>query len=95
MVPLRPQIHTPHRWDERFALFLRCCGFLKLSRVVNTGLPDLDPTLLTAIVDQWRLETHNFHLPCSEMTITLQDVALIFGIPLHALPVSGLVDPKG
>jgi hypothetical protein len=84
-----------HWWDEHLALFLRHCGFLELSQVVNSRLPDLDLALLTIAVDRWRLETHNFHLPCDEMTITLQDIALIFGLPLHALPVSGLVDPKG
>lgn len=29
--PLRSQNHTPHLWDERYALYLQCASFLKLS----------------------------------------------------------------
>jgi hypothetical protein len=45
-------------------------------------------------MDRWRPETHTFHLPCGEMTITLEDVALIFGLPLDGLPVIGILDTK-
>ena len=33
-----------------------------------------------------------FHLPCSEMTLTMQDVKAIFGFRLGGLPVAGIVD---
>ena len=72
-------------------MFLRRDSFLELSWVVNFGLPDLDPALLIAVVHRWRPETHIFHLPCSEMTITLQDIALIFGL-MDGPPVSGILD---
>src|SRR5204862_296309 len=36
-----------------------------------------DRSLLTALVDRWRPETHTFHLPFGEMTVTLQDVAML------------------
>ena len=41
---------------------------------------------------RWRLETHTFHLPCGEMTITMQYVKAIFGLWLMGLPVIGIVD---
>ena len=33
-----------------------------------------------------------FHLPCGEMTMTMQDVKAIFGFRLGGLPVTGIVD---
>ena len=45
-------------------------------------------------MDRWRPETHTFHLPCSKMTITLEHVALIFGLPLEGLPVTGILDTE-
>ncbi|KAL6321966.1 hypothetical protein AAG906_035881 [Vitis piasezkii] len=38
---------------------------------------DLD---FMVLVERWRSETHTFHLPVGEMTITLQDVAVILGL---------------
>ena len=51
--PLRPRTHTrAHQWDERYMSYIRRAGFLELVRVVNHGLPPLDPALLTAVVDR-------------------------------------------
>ncbi|KAG8486111.1 hypothetical protein CXB51_019465 [Gossypium anomalum] len=36
----------------------------------------LDPKLISAFIRKWRLETHTFHLPCGECTITLEDMQL-------------------
>ncbi|MBA0617833.1 hypothetical protein Godav_027251, partial [Gossypium davidsonii] len=36
----------------------------------------LDPTLISVLVERWRLETHTFHLPCDECTIILKDIQL-------------------
>jgi hypothetical protein len=46
-----------------------------------------DYPLLFALVDRWRPETHTFHLPVGEMTPTLQDVALLLGLPLAGRPM--------
>ncbi|QHN92275.1 uncharacterized protein DS421_17g582280 [Arachis hypogaea] len=49
------------------------------------------PTI-DALVERWRPETHTFHLPHSECTITLEDVAMIFGLQTHSLPFTGSTD---
>ena len=43
---------------------LRESGLLTLGRLVEGRLVQLDRSLLTALVDRWRPETHTFHLPC-------------------------------
>lgn len=54
LTPLRPCMHSRcHRWDERYAPFVAHAGFLELVRVVNNGLPPLDPALLSAAVDRF------------------------------------------
>ena len=37
----------------------------------------IDNGLLSAFVEKWHRETNTFHLPVGEMTITLDDVALL------------------
>ena len=64
-----------------------------------TGLfkvPDMevDYALITALVEQWRPETHTFHLPHGEMGITLQDIEVMLRIPVDGLPVTGRIDLK-
>ena len=61
---------------------LQATGLLTLARQVQGGTVSLDRSLLTALVDRWRPETHTFHLPCGEMAPTLQDVAYLLGLPL-------------
>jgi hypothetical protein len=76
--------------DERYALFIRHAGFLLLARLLTGGLLMIDSTVLTTLVDQWRSETHMFHLPCGETTVMVQDVTMILG--LHIDDNAGLWD---
>ncbi|MBA0880606.1 hypothetical protein Goshw_008808 [Gossypium schwendimanii] len=48
----------------------------------------LEPALIRALLEKWRLETHIFHLACGKCTITLEDVALQLDL---SLVVKGLV----
>ncbi|KAM1113646.1 hypothetical protein ACFX2B_045745 [Malus domestica] len=50
----------------------------------------LDNSLISALVERWRRETNTFHLPLGEMTVTLEDVALILGLPIDGKPVIGV-----
>ncbi|KAJ7951353.1 serine/threonine-protein phosphatase 7 long form-like [Quillaja saponaria] len=58
--------------------------------VIRVGFISLDWHLVTALVERWRPETHTFHLPHGEATITLQDVSILFSLPVDDEPVSGL-----
>lgn len=53
------------------------------------GMPVYNRSALTALVDRWQPETHTFHLPCGEMTVTLEDVAKILGLPIKGFAISG------
>ncbi|KAK6142643.1 hypothetical protein DH2020_022991 [Rehmannia glutinosa] len=55
--------------------------------VARCGRIDIDNHLITTLVERWRPETHTFHLPVGEATVTLQDVAIIWGLPVEGLPV--------
>lgn len=62
---------------------LRFDGVSRLSGIV------LDWGLITALVERWRPETHTFHLPVGECTITLQDVSVLLGLRIDGDPVTG------
>ena len=68
---------------------------LPLARTICAGLPVMDAPLLSAFVDRWRPETHTFHLPCGEVTITMQDVVMILGLPLEGNAVTSIVQGDG
>ena len=38
--------------------------------------------LISALVERWQPKTHTFHLPHGEMSITLEDVEVIFKLPI-------------
>ncbi|KAG8481229.1 hypothetical protein CXB51_025994 [Gossypium anomalum] len=51
----------------------------------------LDSPLISALVERWRLDTHTFHLPYGECTITLEDVSLQPGLSINRDGVTGSV----
>jgi hypothetical protein len=51
-------------------------------------------SVTTAFVDRWRPETHNFHLPCGEMSVLMEDVAHILLLRLDGPVVSGTINTE-
>ena len=72
--------------DPQIATYITDAGLDGLLRVPHI---DLDHALIIALVERWQSETHSFHLPYGEMTITLQDMEVIMGVPVDGLPMVG------
>ncbi|KAG8501477.1 hypothetical protein CXB51_003981 [Gossypium anomalum] len=73
--------------DARLMPYLELAGF---GSAALTRTFDLRYDLISALVERWRPETHTFHLPCGECTVTLEDVALQFGLPIDGDAVTGV-----
>ncbi|XP_022877752.1 uncharacterized protein LOC111395817 isoform X2 [Olea europaea var. sylvestris] len=58
--------------------------------VYKAGRIRLDHALITALVERWRPETHTFHLPVGEATVTLQDISVLWGLPVDGDPITGV-----
>ncbi|XP_075635211.1 serine/threonine-protein phosphatase 7 long form homolog [Castanea sativa] len=65
--------------DNRVIDIIKLVGLEGLFRVPSR---EIDHCLISALVERWRPETHTFHLPHGEMSITLEDVEVIFGLPI-------------
>ena len=68
------------KMDLRIRPYVIRTGFYGMYRL---GHIMIDWPLITCLVERWRLEAHMFHVPIEEMTITLQDVAIILGLRIH------------
>jgi len=71
--------------DPRIEYVLVQAGF---SDVAKLGQVKIDDTLVTTLVERWRLESNMFHLPIVECIITLEDVALQLGLRIDGRPVT-------
>ncbi|XP_050246951.1 protein MAINTENANCE OF MERISTEMS-like isoform X2 [Quercus robur] len=78
--------------DPRILAYITDAGLDGLLRVPHM---DTDHALITALVERWRPETHSFHLPHGEMTITLQDMEVIMGVPVDGLPLVESIPSTG
>jgi len=81
------------RYDDRYTPLLPRAGLDVVSYQVRRGLPKINPAAITALVD--RLETHSFHLPCGEMTVTLQDAQKILDLSIRGRAVTGTCVSRG
>ncbi|KAM0876719.1 hypothetical protein ACQ4PT_035983 [Festuca glaucescens] len=91
---VRPELFTQAVEEKHRSYRLRAAGLLPLARLVEGDKLraqvrpaermtrfQYDFPLLCALLDRWRPETHAFDFFVGEMTVTLQDVALLFGLP--------------
>ncbi|KAL1191812.1 Protein MAIN-LIKE 2 [Cardamine amara subsp. amara] len=62
-------------------------GFGYLRRIPAISL---DNPLISALVERWRRETNTFHFTVGEMTVTLEDIALLLGLGIDGKPVIGV-----
>ncbi|XP_028201814.1 uncharacterized protein LOC114385992 [Glycine soja] len=53
-----------------------------LSPLIRCSVITTDHGLISAFFERWHRETSTFHLPVGELTITLDDVALLLHIPI-------------
>ena len=71
--------------DNRVVDIIKALGLEGLLRQPSR---ELDHGLITALVERWRLETHTFHMPHGEITITLH-VEVILGLPVDGDAIIG------
>ncbi|XP_034583403.1 protein MAIN-LIKE 1 isoform X2 [Setaria viridis] len=77
------------QYDDRYTPLLEMAGLDVISYQVNRGMPKFNSAAITALVDRWRPETHSFHLPFGEMTVTLQDCQKMLGLSIRGHAVTG------
>ena len=73
------------RMDPSIRPYVIIAGFYGIYRL---GHIMIDWPLITCLVERLRLETHTFHVLVGEMTITLQDVAIILGLRINCVAVT-------
>jgi len=85
--------------SPRSQLWLIGTPIINTNRLFSTFIFYVLDVLLTIVLIhclcRWRLETHSFHLPCGEMTVTLEDTQKFLGASVRGCPVIGHCRPDG
>ena len=63
---------------------------LRLEGLFRAPSREINHCLILVLVERWQSETHTCHLPYGDMSITLQDVEVIFGLPINGEVLVGL-----
>ena len=69
----------------RVQQMLERAGFIGPYKAWSTRL---DHALVTALVERWRAETHTFHFTVGEATVTMQDVGVLWDLPVVGRPIA-------
>ena len=72
--------------DPRIIHMINVVGFGQLLTIPSI---DINHHLIIALVETWRIESHTFHFPHGESTITLQDVTLQLSLSIDGKPIIG------
>ncbi|KAK9056321.1 hypothetical protein SSX86_027411 [Deinandra increscens subsp. villosa] len=67
------------KFPAKLMEYLKKSGF---SGVLQCYYDKIDQHLVTSLVERWRPETYTFHFPFGEATVTLEDVQMLWGLPL-------------
>jgi Plant mobile domain len=67
-------------YNEQKNLYLHRFGLYQMTIMEYF---QLDKSLLTALVERWRLEISTFYLPVDEMTMTLEDIPYLWVLPFR------------
>ena len=62
--------------------YLQNLGVQHLVDILESETKSINASLIAGLVERWRPETHTFHLPFGEMTVTLKDVSALWGLPI-------------
>ncbi|KAH1213865.1 Protein MAIN-LIKE 2 [Glycine max] len=81
-----PTYQGEEQIPEQIFPFLQQSGF---GWIIKMGFLKINVSLISALIERWRPETHTFHMRCGECTITLQDVYVLLGISVDGLPLIG------
>ena len=65
--------------DNRVIDIIKLVGLEGLFRAFSR---EIDHGLISALVERWQLKTYTFHLSHGEMSITIEDVEVILGLPI-------------
>lgn len=72
------------KYNQKYRPFLERANLLVFSNsltFVKRSAVTIDHAVLSALGDRWYDDTNTSHFPCGEMTLTLEDVAMIQGLP--------------
>ena len=70
-------------------------GLYQIVNILQTEPEIINVSLIAGLVERWSLETHTFHMPFGEMTVTLQDVSALWGLPIGDTPIGGVSGSVG
>ena len=80
------------KYYEVMRPYLFNLGLHHVVDIVRTEKSIINASLIAGLVERWRPETHTFHMPFGDMTVTLQDVSALWGLSIRGTPVGGVSD---
>ena len=72
--------------DNRVVNIIKALGLEGLLWVPGR---EIDQGLITALVERWRPKTHTFHMSHCKVSIVLQDVEVLLGLPVDGVAITG------